>query len=66
MTAPIHDCAEYIEVVDAEIDKATVHLWHYLRCTVCGKRDGQINQGGSDAMFPIPTTPPSTRTPAGR
>lgn len=54
MTTPVHDCAAYMEVVDTEIDKATGHLWEYLRCTVCGQRCGHINQGGSGALHPIP------------
>lgn len=56
MTTPVHDCADYMQVVDAEIDKVTGHLWQYLRCTVCGHRDGHIDQGFSgpipdDAVF---------------
>ncbi|MBQ1061387.1 hypothetical protein [Micromonospora sp. C41] len=54
MTTPTHNCADFIEVVDTETDKATGHLWQYLRCTVCGKRDGHISQGGSDAFHPVP------------
>ncbi|MFG2110168.1 hypothetical protein [Micromonospora chersina] len=44
MTTPVHNCADHMEVVDTEVDQATGHLWEFLRCTVCGKRDGHINR----------------------
>ncbi|RZU73473.1 hypothetical protein EV384_1878 [Micromonospora kangleipakensis] len=56
MTIPEHDCADHLDVIDAEIDTVTGNTWKSLRCTSCGHRSHQCDQGGSDSLQPIPDT----------
>jgi hypothetical protein len=54
MTTSEHDCADYVEELDAERDPVTYSYRVWQKCTVCGHCEVRYDQGGSESVEPIP------------